>query len=44
MMALNYLLMALMVSVISIAFRTCTGWVPTLGGPPDFNPPSESMI
>ncbi len=30
--AINYVLMALMVSVISIAFRTCTGWVPTVGG------------
>ena len=30
--AINYVLMALMVSVISIAFRTCTGWVPTAGG------------
>ena len=26
--ALNYVLMALMVSAISIAFRTATGWVP----------------
>ncbi len=42
--ALNYVLMALVVSVISIAFRTCTGWVPALAGPPDLNPPSESMI
>ncbi len=31
---LNYLLMALLVSVVSIAFRTCTGWVPTMGGAP----------
>ncbi len=30
--AINYVLMALMVSVISIAFRTCTGWVPDVGG------------
>jgi hypothetical protein len=30
--AINYVLMALMVSVISIAFRTCTGWVPATGG------------
>jgi len=30
--AINYVLMALMVSVISIAFRTCTGWVPPAGG------------
>lgn len=30
--AINYVLMALMVSVISIAFRTCTGWVPAVGG------------
>ena len=33
--AINYVLMALLVSVISIAFRTCTGWVAaTAGGPP----------
>jgi len=30
--AINYVLMALMVSVISIAFRICTGWVPAGGG------------
>jgi hypothetical protein len=31
----SYILMALMVSAISIAFRTCTGWVPLgAGGPP----------
>ena len=30
--AINYVLMALMASVISIAFRTCTGWVPAVGG------------
>lgn len=30
--AINYVLMALMVSVISIAFRSCTGWVPAVGG------------
>ncbi len=30
--AINYVLMALMVSVISIAFRICTGWVPAMGG------------
>jgi hypothetical protein len=30
--AINYVLMALMVSVISVAFRTCTGWVPAVGG------------
>ncbi len=29
---IHYVLMALMVSVISIAFRTCTGWVPDVGG------------
>lgn len=28
----NYLLMAVMVSSISIAFRNCTGWVPAGGG------------
>ena len=33
--ALNYILMALLVSVISIGFRTCTGWIPaSAGGPP----------
>ena len=38
MAALNYVLMALLVSVVSIAFRTCTGWVPALGGgPPALN-------
>ena len=42
--ALNYVLMALVVSVVSIAFRTCTGWVPAAGGPPDLSPPSESLI
>jgi hypothetical protein len=42
--ALNYVLMALVVSVVSIAFRTCTGWVPAPGGPPDLSPPSESAI
>ena len=42
--ALNYVLMALVVSVISMAFRSCTGWVPALGGPPDLSPPPESMI
>ena len=30
--ALNYLLMALMLSAISISFRNCTGWVPDVGG------------
>jgi len=42
--ALNYVLMALVVSIISIAFRSCTGWVPALGGPPNLSPPPESMI
>ena len=28
----NYLLMAVMVSAVSIAFRTCTGWVPAASG------------
>ena len=32
MIAVNYLLTALMVSAISIAFRSCTGWVPASGG------------
>ncbi len=32
MVAVNYLLTALMVSAISIAFRSCTGWVPAPGG------------
>ncbi len=31
--AINYVLMALMVSVVSIAFRVCTGWVPDSSGP-----------
>ncbi len=30
----NWALTALVVSVISIAFRTCTGWVPAAGGAP----------
>ncbi len=34
MAALNYVLMALVVSVISNAFRTCTGWVPAAAGAP----------
>ncbi len=41
---LQYLPIALVVSAISIAFRTCTGWVPAAGGPPDLSPPSESAI
>ncbi len=32
--AFNYLLMALIVSALSSAFRTCTGWVPAAGGAP----------
>ncbi len=32
MTAVGYLLPALMVSAISIAFRSCTGWVPAPGG------------
>ena len=32
MVAVGYLLTALMVSAISIAFRSCTGWVPAVGG------------
>ncbi len=32
MTAVGYLLTALMVSAISIAFRSCTGWVPAAGG------------
>lgn len=32
--AVGYVVMALMVSVISIAFRRCTGWVPDADGPP----------
>ncbi len=31
--ALNYLLLAVLVSAISIAFRTCTGWVPAVSTP-----------
>ncbi len=34
MAALNYLLMALVVSAIAVAFRSCTGWVPAAGGVP----------
>ena len=30
--AIDYVLMALVISVISIAFRTCTGWVPAGSG------------
>ncbi len=33
-LVLRYLLIALSLSVISTAFRTCTGWVPDLPGPP----------
>jgi hypothetical protein len=33
-LALNYILLALSLSLISIAFRTCTGWIPDLPGPP----------
>ena len=42
--AIGYVVMALMVSVVSIAFRTCTGWVPAAGGVPDLSPPSEPLI
>lgn len=31
---INYVLMAVTVSVVSIAFRVCTGWVPAGGVPP----------
>ena len=31
---LRYILIALSLSVISTAFKTCTGWVPDLSGPP----------
>ncbi len=34
MVAVNYLLTALLVSAISIAFRSCTGWVPAPGRGP----------
>ena len=33
-LALNYILIALSLSLISIAFRTCTGWIPDMPGPP----------
>jgi hypothetical protein len=33
-LAINYILIALSLSVISIAFRTCTGWIPEVPGPP----------
>ena len=39
--AMNYILMALMVSAVSIAFRLCTGWVParkTSGSPAQRSP------
>ncbi len=44
MAAVGYLLTALLVSAISIAFRSCTGWVPAPGGPPNLSRPSESVI
>lgn len=31
---INYVTMALVLSAISTAFRTCTGWVPPAAGPP----------
>ncbi|MFQ6017228.1 MAG: hypothetical protein ACE5KF_03450 [Kiloniellaceae bacterium] len=40
--AVSYVLMALVVAVISIAFRTCTGWVPARGGPPAATPGDAS--
>lgn len=36
--AVNYVVMALMVSAISIAFRLCTGWVPAAAPPPVARP------
>ncbi len=33
-LALNYILIALSLSLISVAFRTCTGWIPDVPGPP----------
>ncbi len=33
-LVLRYILIALSLSVLSTAFRTCTGWVPDLPGPP----------
>ncbi|MDH3597381.1 MAG: hypothetical protein OEM93_21295 [Rhodospirillales bacterium] len=33
-LALNYILIALSLSLISVAFRTCTGWIPAAPGPP----------
>jgi hypothetical protein len=33
-LALTYILMALSLSLISVAFRTCTGWIPDFPGPP----------
>jgi hypothetical protein len=44
MAAVGYLLTALLVSAISIAFRSCTGWVPAPAGVPDSGPPPESVI
>jgi hypothetical protein len=33
-LAFNYILIALSLSLISVAFRTCTGWIPDAPGPP----------
>jgi hypothetical protein len=30
----DYILIALSLSLISVAFRTCTGWIPDAPGPP----------
>ena len=32
--ALGYLVMTLFLTVVAVAFRTCTGWIPAEGGPP----------
>jgi hypothetical protein len=38
--AVNYIFAAVFVSLLSLAFRTCTGWVPDLPGGPPAPPPS----
>ncbi len=42
-LVLRYLLIALSLGVISTAFKTCTGWVPDLPGPPLTPLPGEAF-
>ncbi len=46
-LVLRYILIALSLGVLSTAFRTCTGWVPDLPGPPlaplSGNPPDNDQ-